>query len=432
MTTTTRRSDLARLGRALIVGIAVWLTLAGVPDAADWPQWGGPDRNFRVAAVPLASEWPASGPKTIWRRPLGHGDSAIVTDSDRLYTIYRRVGREAGREVIVALDRATGETRWEHDYAAPLWEGMRSNMGEGPRATPIVVGDRVCATGVAARLTCLDTKSGRVLWSRDLWEHFDVDPSKYGPSDRGFGASPLAIGDRLVTVAGGPGHAVTALDLADGSVVWASLDYEIGYASPILIDVEGEKQLVFFLADRVVGVSPEDGAFRWEHPHVTDYSVNATTPLWGPGGVLFVSSAYDAGSRGLRLTRGDGTTEVEELWQNRKMQIMHGTAVGVGDVIWGSSGHRGPAFLVGVRAATGEEVARMRGFAKANIVASGDRLVLLDEEGVLGLVSIEGNRPVILAKAELLTRRAWAAPTLVGATLYARDRKEIVAVDLGP
>jgi outer membrane protein assembly factor BamB len=428
MDTTTRRSDIARLGRALTVGIAAWLTLAGVPDAADWPQWGGPDRNFRVAAVPLASEWPASGPKTIWRRPLGHGDSAIVADATNLYTIYRR----DGREVIVALDRATGQTRWEHEYAAPLWEGMRFNMGEGPRATPIVVGDRVCATGGAAHLTCLDTKSGRVVWTRDLWESYDVDPKKYGPSDRGFAASPLAIGDRLITVAGGPGHAVTALDLDDGSVVWASLDYEISYASPILVDVEGETQLVFFLADRVVGVSSENGAFRWEHPHVTDYSMNATTPLWGPDGVLFVSSAYGVGSRGLHLTRVNGRTEVEELWHYPKMQIMHGTAVGAGDVIWGSSGRQGPAFLVGVRARTGEEVARMRGFAKATIVASGDRLVLLDEEGFLGLVSIEGNRPVILAKAELLSYRAWAAPALVGTTLYARDRKEIVAVDLAP
>ncbi len=179
-------------------------------------------------------------------------------------------------------------------------------------------------------------------------------------------------------------------------------------------------------------MNPENGALLWGHPHVTDYSMNATTPLWGPEGVLFVSSAYDVGSRGLRLTRVDGRTEVEELWHNRKMQVMHGTAVGAGDVIWGSSGSFGPAFLVGVHARTGEEVARMRGFAKATIVASGDRLVLLDEEGVLGLVSIEGNRPVVLARVDLLSRRAWAAPALVGTTLYARDRKEIVAVDLGP
>ena len=417
-----------RLGHALTVGIVTWLALASARDAAaQWTQWGGPDRNFRVAAVPLASEWPASGPKTLWRRPLGHGDSAIVADSDTLYTMYRR----DDQEVVVALDRATGKTRWEYRYAAPLWEGFRGNMGEGPRATPIVVGHRVCATGVGARLTCLDTKSGEVLWTRDLWEHYDVDPSKYGPSDRGFGASPLVLGNRLITVAGGPGHAVTALDLDDGSVIWASLDFEIGYASPILIDVEGEEQLVFFMADRVVGVSPRNGALLWEHPHVTDYSVNATTPLWGADGVLFVSSAYGLGSRGLRLARVDGRSEVEELWSNRKMQVMHGTAVRAGDVIWGSSGSQGPAFLVGVRARSGEEVARMRGFAKANIVASGERLVVLDENGVLGLVSIEGKRPVVLAKAPLLSHRAWAAPALLGTTLYARDRKEIVAVDLG-
>ena len=232
-------------------------------------------------------------------------------------------------------------------------------------------------------------------------------------------------------MAGGPGHAVTALDVEDGHVVWANLDFEISYASPILIDVDGEEQLVFFLADRVVGASPEDGTLLWQHPHVTDYSMNATTPLWTSGGMLFISSAYGVGSRGLRLTRVNGRTEVEELWHYSKMQIMHGTAIAADDVVWGSSGRQGPAFLVGVRAGTGEEVARMRGFAKATIVASGDRLVLLDEEGFLGLVSIEDNTPRILAKTELLSHRAWAAPALVGTTLYARDREEIVAVDLG-
>lgn len=418
----------SRLVRALVVPVVAGLALTSPPRAAaQWTQWGGPDRNFRAPAAALANQWPEEGPPILWRRALGHGDSAIVVDGESLYTHYRR----DGREVVVALDRASGQTRWEHEYAAPLWEGMRFNQGEGPRATPIVAGDRVCATGVGALLTCLNAQTGAVLWTRDLWEHYDVDPSTYGPADRGFGASPLVLGDRLITVAGGPGHAVTALRLSDGSVVWSSLDFEIGYASPILIDVQGQEQLVFFLADRVAGVDPDDGALLWQHPHVTDYRVNATTPLWMPGDVLFVSSAYGVGSRGLHLTRSEAGTTVEELWHNSKMQIMHGTAVPDDDVIWGSSGRQGPAFLVGVKAKTGEEVARMRGFAKANILASGDRIVLLDEEGTLGLVSIEGDRPEILGKAELLSRRAWAAPTLEGTILYARDREEIVAVDLG-
>jgi outer membrane protein assembly factor BamB len=414
--------------RALGPGALVATLLTATPAAAQWPQWGGPDRNFSVASVPLASSWPEAGPPTLWRRPLGHGDSAIVADAERLYTMYR----EDGREVIVALDRETGKTLWEHSDVTPLWEGFRGNNGEGPRATPAVAGERVCAIGVGARSTCLDRTTGERLWSRDLWEHYDVDPSRYGPADRGYGASPLIDGDRLYAVAGGPGHAVTALDVATGDVIWASLDHEISYASPILIEVGGQKQVVFFMADRVVGVAAADGRQQWEHPHVTDYSVNATTPLWLPERrILFVSSAYDTGSRALRLTGRDGGTDVEELWLERKLQIMHGTAVSVGDLIWGSSGGFGPAFLVAVRAETGEEVERVRGFAKANLIASGERLVLLDETGVLGLVGVAGGEARVLAEWPLLSPKAWAAPTLVGSVFYARDREEIVAVDLG-
>lgn len=411
-----------------LVTTALGLALLAAPAAAQWTQWGGPHRNFRVEPRSLADVWPDGAPRIAWRRPLGHGDSAIVADDERLYTMYRL----DGQEVVVALDRATGETLWEHAYAAPLWEGFRGNNGEGPRATPAVAGERVCAIGVGARLSCLDRATGEPLWTRDLWEHYEVDPSRFGPADRGYGASPLIHAGRLYAVAGGPGRAVTALDVASGEVIWSSLDYEISYASPIQIEVGGREQVVFFMADRVVGVAAADGRLEWEHPHRTDYSVNATTPLWLPEpGIVFVSSAYDTGARALRLTTSGAETHVEELWHGRELQIMHGTAVDVEGRIWGSSGGFGPAFLVGVEAATGEEVERMRGFAKANLIASGERLVLLDEDGVLGLVSIAAGRARVLARAPLLSPRAWAAPTLVGTTLYARDREDVVAVELG-
>ena len=78
------------------------------------------------------------------------------------------------------------------------------------------------------------------------------------------------------------------------------------------------------------------------------------TPLWGEDNLLFISSAYDSGSRVLHLSQKDGKTSVREKWFNRKMQIHHGTAVRIDDMIFGSSGDFGPAFLKAVNVKTGK------------------------------------------------------------------------------
>ncbi len=104
--------------------------------AADrtWPQWGGPTHDFKVAGADLADRWPAEGPTRIWQRPLGEGYSAIVTDSARLFTMYR----EGDDEIIIALDAGTGKTIWEHRCPAAPSEDQTADFGQGPNAASTV------------------------------------------------------------------------------------------------------------------------------------------------------------------------------------------------------------------------------------------------------------------------------------------------------
>src|SRR5688572_5164801 len=68
------------LVRIVVSAMAALMTMA-----ADWPQWGGPGRDFQVDAPALASSWPPGGPKRLWSRPLGDGYSAILAEGARLY-----------------------------------------------------------------------------------------------------------------------------------------------------------------------------------------------------------------------------------------------------------------------------------------------------------------------------------------------------------
>ncbi|HEX9759572.1 MAG TPA: PQQ-binding-like beta-propeller repeat protein, partial [Candidatus Acidoferrales bacterium] len=272
---------------------------------ATWPQWGGPHRNFTVDASGLAETWPPEGPRRIWSRPLGEGYSAISVVDGRLFTMLRR----GEQEVAVALDAATGKTIWEYAYDAPFSAEYSMENGPGPHAEPLVAGGRVFTTGATGILHALDAATGKVLWSHNLL-------AEYNGTLRvnGYACSPIAYGDTVIVMVGGAGHAVMAFRQSDGAVAWQSQDFDNSASSPLLINVDGQDQLVAFLFADIVGLDPRNGALLWSHAHRTGYGLNVTMPVWGGDNLLFLSSTYGGGSRALRLTQSGGKTKVEEVW----------------------------------------------------------------------------------------------------------------------
>jgi len=312
------------------------LTTQAQAQAANWPQWGGPQRNFMVEAKGLAETWPASGPKRLWSRPLGEGHSSVIVEADRLYTMYSK----GEQEFVVALDRATGKMVWEKSYAAPT-TGLNLENERGPHATPLIAGNLLITVGVTSKLQAFEKQTGAVVWSHDLWR-------EYGGTVKGRGYSCSC------------------------------------------------------------------GGF------------NITAPVWGADNILFISSAYECGSRAMLLRQAGGKTAVKELWANQRMRVHHSTIIRLGDLVFGSS----PALLTAVNVKTGEVVWQDRAFPKANFVYADGKLILLDEDGQLALVRVSPQGMNVMAKAAVLEHTAWTPPTLVGANLYLRDRRTIVALDL--
>jgi outer membrane protein assembly factor BamB len=429
-----------RLAPVIVLGLAT-AALAQAPAAprAAWPQWGGPTRDFKAPSKGLASSWPSGGPREVWSRALGDGYSAIVTDGGVLYTMYRPLkglattmwekvaGSSGDPEVVVALDAATGRTLWEHAYDAPMLPRMGMEYGPGPHSTPLVVDDLVFAVGVTAKLHALDKRTGRVAWSHDLWKEYGGKVQ-----GRGYSCSPIACGNTVVlTVGGGRGQAVMAFERKTGAVAWKAHDFDPSPSSPVLINVDGQDQMVFFHADGAAGIDPRGGPLFWNQPHRTDYGLNISTPVWGEGNLLFLSSAYGTGSRMLRLAQAAGKTTVTEVWSSGRMKVHIGNAIRLGDRVIGSSGDFGPAFVAAVDVNTGSIAWQERGFARATFVYADGKLILLDEDGTLALATVTSAGLNVLARTEVMANRAWTAPALVGTRLYLRDRASIKALDLG-
>ncbi len=419
-----RKFRRARRAMPVLNGV---LFLGGVfttvsPALAQWPQWGGPQRNFRSESTRLADSWPESGPRRIWSRELGDGYSALIVDEGRLFTMTRR----GDQEVVVALDAATGAPLWEQAYAAPFEAGMEMEFGPGPHSTPLVVGSQVFTVGVTVQVHSFDKATGKVIWQRDLRK--DLDASHM---ERGYGASPMAFKDTLILPAGGKGSGLIALEQATGKTRWANLNYQPTYGSPIQIAVDGQPQIVAFMGSELVGVNPETGAELWRHPHETTFDANISTPVWSADGLLFCTSAYNNGSRVIRLTRAGDQFKTEDVWFNRKMRVHFGNVIRDGDYVYGSSGDMGPTFLMCLDVRDGKLMWQERGFGKASLLWAEGKLIVLGEDGLLALVRCTPEKCDVLARTQLLQRVAWTVPTLVGTTLYVRDRKSIMALDLG-
>ncbi len=407
---------------------------------SNWNQWGGPTRDFHAPATSagLADTWPAAGPPVLWSRPLGTGHSSIVVDDGRLFTLYRagngraKLGPWKNEEVVAALDAKTGATIWEHTY--PARSGFEDfSFGPGPHATPLVVGDRVFTAGTNQQLFAFDKRTGKVLWSHDLIKEFKSPELLIRPQVKtGYGCSPIAFRDTIICSVGGPGQSVMAFRQSDGAVVWKSGDFLTAPAAPILITTRpgGPAQVVFLGGGAVTGLDPSNGAILWSHPHDPGNDLNCGTPLFGPDNVLFVSSAYQAGSRALRVTETTEGTEVTEIWFTNRVRFMFLSAIRIGDFVYGTTGDFGPAFLTALNIKTGESAWQVRGFARASLLYADGKVVVMNEDGDLALARLTPTGAEILARTKVFDTVSWTAPTLVGTTLYARDREKIVAIDL--
>ncbi len=399
---------------------------AAAPAHAQWTQWGGPGRDFSSDAKGIASQWPETGPKKIWSRELGEGYSSILADAGKLYTMYRK----GDDELVVSMDAATGKTIWEHKYSAPVPTGMETQFGKGPNATPTINNGRIYTLGVSGILHALDLSNGSLVWMHDLGKEFSAATPHFG-----YSSSPLVYKDTLIVGAGGPGTGLLAFKLSDGALLWKKQDFggeENGdlYSSPIVISVGGDDQVVLLAGAEVLGIDPKTGEKIWSHPHVNQWKTNICTPIWGKDGILYVSSGGEAGSKGLKLTKDGAATKVEEVWSTRKMAVGQGNCIRQAGMVYGSSGD-GPAFITAVNVADGKLGWRERGFGKSTMVAADGKLIILDEDGNLALTTPTSETLTVHSKVQLLKKPAWTAPTIVGKTLYVRDKESIMALDLG-
>jgi outer membrane protein assembly factor BamB len=404
---------------ALSLGLAC---IANISSAADWPQFLGPSRNGISAETGLIDKWPEGGPKEVWRAPGGVGMSGLAIKEGKLLTLVQR----EGQQWVVAHDAQTGKSVWQ----TPLGSEYENQMGNGPRATPTISGDRVFAFSGEGILAAVGLADGKLLWS-----HHVVKELKGKEADYGMACSPLVVGEDVIVIAGAPNAAVAAYNAQSGKLAWTAGDDPAGYSSPTLLKVGGQEQVVAYTGASAIGLTPQGGSLLWRFPYETDFNCNIATPL-AVDGKVFISSGENHGSALLTLKPAGQTFDAEEAWTSHGAQsVMRNewqTSILLDGHLYGfdNVGSAGPVtHLTCVNAATGKRAWQQARFGKGNLIAADGKLFCSTMKGELIVVRATPEKYDELGRATVIgtTRQA---PALANGLLYLRDDKEIVCLDL--
>lgn len=396
--------------RRLRFTLMLALTLiAGVAAAADWPQFRGPNRDGISPEAAVLKSWPASGPKVLWKAPLGEGYSQVVSAKGRLFTL----AQQGEEQVALAFDGATGKRLWRTRIDREYNDGQ----GDGPRSTPTVDGELVYVLSAHGKLAALRAANGQAAWQHDLRAEYGANPPQWGVS-----TSPLVEGNLLIVNVGGSGNkSIVAFDKTNGKPVWTSQGDGAGYSAPIAITVRGVRQVIVFTADAILSISPKDGRLFWRSGWKTDYDVNAATPIFLPPDKLFVSSGYGTGSALLQINR----TNVAEVWRSRGMKNQFSSSVLHDGILYGFDNSTFKA----IDAATGKERWKQRGFGHGSLILAGGHLIVLSDRGKLALVQATPEEYRELGNAQVIDGKCWTSPSLADGRLYVRNEEELIAFD---
>ncbi|MEM8679590.1 MAG: PQQ-binding-like beta-propeller repeat protein [Planctomycetota bacterium] len=391
----------------------------------DFPQFLGPQRDAVVPHVNLDPDWDAHPPTELWRRPIGAGWSGFAAVGGYAVTLEQR-GEE---ELVTCYDIETGEPQWSSAIPA----SHASVLGaKGPRSTPTIHDGRVYAYGATGVLRCLDGSTGEEIWSRDFLTELGISQDEAeGPVAWGRAASPLIVDDKVVIPVGGDTSdssiTLMAIDQQTGKTVWESKGYQISYASPMLMTLNGVRQIVSVNENFVTGHDVETGQVLWEHAWdgVSNMNANCSDPRQVGDALVLLSKGYGKGGELIEISPDDDLPLV--VWENKgalktkfsNVSLLDGYAYALDDGV-----------LSCVEVATGDRIWRKGRYRYGQTLLVGRLLLVMSEFGELALVEASPEAYRELGKVPVFDGQTWNTLCLYGNRLLVRNADEAACYEL--
>lgn len=386
---------------------------SNVADFPEFPQFYGPNRDGVLTGPRLATNWTTDVPQVVWRKAVGSGWAGFAIKGSLC------IGQEQRdeRECVVARSLATGEPVWIHTDPAHYKTMI---AGEGPRATPTVVNNRVLTFGATGILNCLELAAGKRIWSRDIVKESGGELPEWGAT-----SSPLVVGELAIVHGGRGGHSLVAVRLTDGIPVWKSEGHP-GYASPMAAPLAGVNQVLAFNSGSVAGYDPRTGAVLWQRPWGNGNVVCSSPVVVSSNRVLF-SSGYGVGSELLEISRGtNGKLSCERIWKSIRLKSKFGHLFVRDGCVFGLD----DGMFACVDLKDGSQRWKEYRYGHGQALVVGDLYLLMAESGELVLLRPTPHAPNELGRFRVFDTKTWNPLALSGDLLLVRNDREAACLRL--
>lgn len=378
--------------------------------AQDWPQWRGPNRDGKISGFIAPQKWPEK--LTVkWSKTVGRGDSSPVLVGNKLYVFTR----QDEDEVIMCLDAVSGDTLWEKRYPAEFIVTGPAKEHGGPRSTPAVANGKICTLGIGGILSCFDAAGGDVLWRKQSDSDYLGTAYKFDSA-----MSPVIVdGMCIVHVGGEDKGAVIAFDITGGEPKWKWEGEAPAFSSPVLMTVDGVKQLVTFTKKKLIGLSMSDRKLLWEIPFEA-YQGNNTTPIIDGQTVIFTGQRK--GLFAVKIEEQADGFAANELWSNDQLGARFTTPVLKDGLLFGYTNG-----LFCADAKTGDTLwsdATSRG-RSASLLDGGSCLLALCNNSDLIAFKSDNKQYEELASFKVAETEIWAHPVIAGNRIYIKDKESL-------
>ena len=460
---TTRRFHLALLALLLPLVVRPGIADEALPDlstrrdGSDWERFLGPGGNNKSTETGIATQWPSEGPRLVWGIVVGEGYSGPTVSRGRLFH-FDRYDDEAR---LSCRNSETGELLWQAGY--PMEYEDYYDYSNGPRASPLVDGDRVYTFGVEGRLRAHRIADGKLLWDVDTTTDFGVVKNFFG-----VGSTPIVEGDLLIVPIGGSppgspkihsgevagnGSGIVAFDKLTGEVRYRVSDELASYASPVITTIGDRRWAFAFMRGGLLAFEPTTGEIDFHYPWKAKVleSVNAASPVVADD-TVFITETYGPGSSLLRVEPGSYEVVWKDGRRDQAIASHWNTPLLHDGYLYASSGRNtGDTELRAVEHATGKVAWSEPKLTRSTLLYADGHLVVLGEYGVLRLVRATSEAYELVAEVDLgkINRRlpaadgeprttallafpSWNAPVLSQGLLYLRGKDTLIALELIP
>ena len=375
----------------------------------DWNQWRGPSRDGSAPAPSDPKAWPEKLTQK-WKVDVGSGYATPLVVGNRVY----QFSRQGERELMTALDADTGKVIWQTGYDAPFtMHSATTQHGPGPKSTPAFANGRLFSIGMTGIVTAFDANSGKQVWQKP-----GTTPV---PLYTTHAFSPVV--DRglvIFHVGGDDAGALTAYDVNTGDAKWSWKGDGPGYGSPVVVDIEGTRQIITITQGKLVGVDASNGMLLWERPFVITNKTNSVTPV--VHGRTIIVSGNGEPTRALAIAKRANQWVTDVVWENADIPLRMSDAVVVGDVLFGLANRNSGQYFA-VDAATGKTLWTSDGrqAAHAAIARSGELFLSLEDDGELVVVrnSKTGFEP--LHRYKVADAATWTPAAYSGNRVLVKD-----------